>query len=86
MIGTSKSYTYLADSGKLYHTHFCGDCGSAIYGEPEAFPDMVSIKVGSLDKGLTNLGTIDVEAYVERRRDYLTPLEGVKQVNGMISA
>ncbi|KAH6974785.1 Mss4-like protein [Ilyonectria destructans] len=83
--GTTKSHTYLADSNKLYHTHFCGDCGSALYGEPEAFPDTVSIKAGSLDEAFTDLGTIDAEAFVVRRKNYLKPLEGVKQVDGMIS-
>ncbi|KAG4253876.1 hypothetical protein BFJ72_g14746 [Fusarium proliferatum] len=83
--GTTKYHTYIADSKKPYHTHFCGDCGSALYGEPEAFPDTVSIKAGSLDPAFTNLGTIDAEAFTVRRKDYLKPLEGVKQVKRMIS-
>ncbi|WAO97009.1 CENP-V/GFA domain-containing protein [Fusarium falciforme] len=83
--GATKYHTYIADSKMPYHTHFCGDCGSALYGQPEAFPDTVSIKAGSLDEPFTDLGLIDVEAFTVRRRDYLNPLEGVKQSEGMIS-
>ncbi|RKK06635.1 hypothetical protein BFJ68_g17620 [Fusarium oxysporum] len=82
--GTTKSFAHTADSGKQYHNHFCGDCGCTLYGVPEAFPDLVSIKAGSLDDPLTNLGKMDAEAYVKRRRDYIVPFEGVNQVEGMI--
>ncbi|KZL72649.1 DUF636 domain protein (glutathione-dependent formaldehyde-activating enzyme) [Colletotrichum tofieldiae] len=84
--GTTKSFTYLADSNKLYHTHFCVNCGSTIYGAPESLPDMVSLKAGSLDAPLTNLKSIDAEAFVVSRRDYVKPLEGAQQVDGMIQA
>ncbi|EEU35719.1 uncharacterized protein NECHADRAFT_87988 [Fusarium vanettenii 77-13-4] len=61
--GATKCHTYIADSKMSYHTDFCGDCGSALYGQPEAFPDTVSIKAGSLDEPFTDLGLIDVEAF-----------------------
>lgn len=84
-IGTTKSFAHTADSGKQYHNHFCGDCGCTLYGVPEAFPDLVSIKAESLDDPLTNLGKMDAEAFVKRRRDYIIPFEGVNQVEGMIA-
>ncbi|KAK7209396.1 hypothetical protein V2G26_016574 [Clonostachys chloroleuca] len=83
--GTTKKSCYIADSQKPYNTHFCGHCGSTLYGKPEAFPGTISIKAGSLDEPFTNLGSINAEAFTKRRRDYIQPLEGVKQVEGMIS-
>ncbi|OQD71566.1 hypothetical protein PENPOL_c001G09068 [Penicillium polonicum] len=86
--GTPKSGEYMADSGYAYHTFFCGDCGSSLYGQPDSLPEMMSIKAGSLDDGAAKLegGHIDAEAFVQRRVAYLKPLEGASQVNGMIQA
>jgi hypothetical protein len=78
----------MADSGYVYHTFFCGDCGSSLYGQPDSLPDMMSIKAGSLDNGAAKLEgeKIDAEAFIERRVAYFKPLEGASQVNGMIQA
>ncbi|KXG53324.1 Glutathione-dependent formaldehyde-activating enzyme/centromere protein V [Penicillium griseofulvum] len=86
--GTPKSGKYMADSGFEYHTFFCGDCGSSLYGQPDSLPDMMSIKAGSLDNGAAKLegGKIDVEAFIERRVAYLKPLQDASQVTGMIQA
>ncbi|KAB8230807.1 Mss4-like protein [Aspergillus alliaceus] len=81
--GEPKTYPYTADSTKTYHTFFCGVCGSGIYGEPDLMPDKLSIKAGSLDD--PNLeGEIDYELYTKRRVAYLKPLDGVKQLEGML--
>ncbi|KAL0935695.1 DUF636 domain protein (glutathione-dependent formaldehyde-activating enzyme) [Colletotrichum truncatum] len=83
--GTTKTIDRVGDSGKPYHAHFCGDCGTTIYGEPESAPDMVSIKAGTLDTELSDLDAIDAEVYVVRRKTYLEPIAGVKQFDGMLS-
>ncbi len=36
-------------SGLMAVRNFCGDCGSLLFGEPEAAPDMITIYAGSLD-------------------------------------
>ncbi|KAF5864384.1 hypothetical protein ETB97_007946 [Aspergillus alliaceus] len=86
--GSPKSSQYMADSGYAYHTFFCGDCGSSLYGQPDSLPEMMSIKAGSLDGGAASLegGKIDAEAFVQRRVAYLKPIEGASQVHGMIQA
>lgn len=78
----------MADSGYAYHTFFCGDCGSSLYGQPDSLPEMMSIKAGSLDGDAASLegGKIDAEAFVQRRVSYLKPIEGARQVHGMIQA
>ncbi|KAE8409808.1 Mss4-like protein [Aspergillus pseudonomiae] len=88
VFGSPKSGEYLADSGYKYHTFFCGDCGSSLYGQPESLPEMMSIKAGSLDPEQARLadGNIDAEAFVKRRVTYLKPIDGASQVEGMIQA
>ncbi|OKL55561.1 hypothetical protein UA08_09140 [Talaromyces atroroseus] len=86
--GTPKSGQYMADSGYMYHTFFCGDCGSSLYGQPDSAPEIMSIKSGTLDGGAARLegDKIDAEAFIKRRVAYLKPIEGANQVEGMIQA
>ena len=36
--GTPKRYVVTADSGRTLYRHFCGDCGSPIYGQRARAP------------------------------------------------
>jgi hypothetical protein len=47
--GEPKIYADTADSGNKLYRAFCGDCGSAIYSQREKMPEMMVIKVGTLD-------------------------------------
>lgn len=47
--GKPTAYDVQGDSGKTVRRHFCGTCGTPIYGEPEVLADMVVVKAGSLD-------------------------------------
>jgi hypothetical protein len=47
--GTPKRYDARADSGRILHRYFCGDCGSPIYSERETNPGMVVVRAGSFD-------------------------------------
>jgi hypothetical protein len=47
--GTPKRYVVTADSGRTLYRHFCGDCGSPIYGQPATRPDIAVLRVGTLD-------------------------------------
>lgn len=53
--GTTKAYASLADSGNTVRRHFCPDCGTPLFGENVAKPEMVALKAASLDdpSGLT---------------------------------
>ena len=47
--GTTKGYTWQADSGNMVTTHFCPECGSPLFGYNPAFAGMVVIRAASLD-------------------------------------
>ena len=47
--GQSTSYDTKADSGGTVSRHFCGRCGSNLWSIPNAIPDLLVIKAGSLD-------------------------------------
>lgn len=47
--GDVKYYKKLGDSGKALHRGFCPNCGSQLFGRPEAWPGMLAIRPGSLD-------------------------------------
>ncbi|KAJ0385863.1 hypothetical protein COL922a_005568 [Colletotrichum nupharicola] len=81
--GITRSYPHLGDFGKLYHSHFCDNCGASTHGVPEASTSVLAIKAGSLDEEFVDLGAMDSEFYVVDRLGYLKALEGVKQHDGM---
>jgi hypothetical protein len=47
--GGPKSFGVAGGSGKPALRFFCPDCGSLLFGNPEAAPGVVTIYVGSLD-------------------------------------
>ena len=47
--GKPRRFTKTADSGRILHRYFCGDCGSAIYSQREVTPDRVVVRAGGLD-------------------------------------
>src|SRR5258708_4031273 len=47
--GTPKRYIAQADSGNEITRVFCGDCGSPLYVQVSTRPDIVGIRVGTLD-------------------------------------
>jgi hypothetical protein len=49
--GRPSVYETAADSGRKIKRHFCPTCGSGIYNEPEALPDDVVLRGGSIDSG-----------------------------------
>ncbi|KAG4254700.1 hypothetical protein BFJ72_g15138 [Fusarium proliferatum] len=82
--GETRTYPHLGDSGKLYHHHFCGNCGTEVFGMPEAAPEIVSIKAGSLDPEYRNIGPMEAEVYVVNRTNYVKEFEGLTQYDGML--
>jgi len=47
--GTPKRHTGVADSGRTLHRYFCGDCGSPIYSQRAATPELMMVRAGTLD-------------------------------------
>lgn len=47
--GTIRAYTVTAESGFEVSREFCPECGSPLFERAEGYPDIVLIKVGSVD-------------------------------------
>jgi len=47
--GKPKVFADTAQSGNILNRYFCGDCGSPIYSQREKVPEMMVLKVGTLD-------------------------------------
>jgi hypothetical protein len=47
--GTPKRFTLTADSGRILHRFFCGDCGSPLFSRRELTPENTSLRIGTLD-------------------------------------
>ena len=46
--GAAREYSRPTDSGNTYTTGFCPACGSTLYGQASAFPDIVGVTVGTI--------------------------------------
>ena len=58
--GTPKRYSARADSGRLLHRYFCGDCGSPIYSQRDLAPETVVVRSGLFD----NAGEMRITANI----------------------
>ena len=61
--GTPKRYSARADSGRLLHRYFCGDCGSPLYSQRETTPETVVVRAGLFD----NAGEMKIVANIWTR-------------------
>lgn len=71
--GATKSFSYVADSGKRLDRNFCTECGARLYtSNLESFPGLVFVQLGSLDR--PELITPKLEMFVKRRAPWVKPL------------
>ena len=47
--GETRDYAGIADSGNLMHRRFCPTCGTHLYSEAESRPQLVFVRVGTLE-------------------------------------
>ena len=47
--GKRQFYTSTADSGSVMHRSFCPDCGTPVFSEAEPRPNLIIVRVGTLD-------------------------------------
>jgi hypothetical protein len=45
--GTSKTFTRNSITGKNVTFHFCPECGSSVFWEPERMPELIGVAVGA---------------------------------------
>jgi len=47
--GKPKRFSQNADSGRLLHRFFCGDCGSPLYSQRDSTPENMALRAGTLE-------------------------------------
>ncbi len=82
--GTPKRYSALADSGRLLHRYFCGDCGSPLYSQRDAAPENVAVRAGGFDNAGEQRITFHIWTASARSWDRIDP--AVKQHPGQPDA
>ncbi|KZP25798.1 hypothetical protein FIBSPDRAFT_855427 [Athelia psychrophila] len=72
------------DSGMTAHRHFCPTCGSHLYSIAGSAPDVLIVKVGSLEnaKSIKPIASIYVESALEH--SLLPKVGGIKRFEGMM--
>jgi len=81
--GQTKSFHYVAESGKGVDRHFCPECGSRLFSNNlDSFPGTVFVTVGSLDQpdGIAPM----LEMFTKRRLKWTKPLD-IPQFSSMPS-
>lgn len=61
--GPTKSWAGIGSSGKAVHRIFCSECGSPIAHDPDAAPEIIAIKGGSLDSEIKKTLKPDTEIW-----------------------
>merc|ERR1711990_133703 len=78
--GPVKTYSGAkGDSGKVVHRLFCGECGSPIAHDPEAAPEIIAIKAGTLETSQKKALKPTVEIYAKDKLPFMT--ESLEKVN-----
>ena len=49
LTGKTSSYQVVGDSGKTVTRHFCPNCGSPLFSDVEMLPDLIFMRIVSLD-------------------------------------
>ena len=58
--GTPRRYDAKADSGRILHRYFCGDCGSPLYSQRQNNTELFVVRAGSFD----NPGDMKITAHI----------------------
>ncbi|GAM44024.1 DUF636 domain protein [Talaromyces pinophilus] len=61
--GPTKSWAGKGSSGKDVHRIFCSECGSPIAHDPDAAPEIIAIKAGTLDSEIKKTLKPDTEIW-----------------------
>jgi hypothetical protein len=83
-IGTPKTISKVADSGKNITSHFCPDCGTTLYRTGESFPGKHIIKAGIFDDPeWPNKNVPKAELFAPERIGWLPQIKDAAQVPAM---
>ncbi len=71
--GTPKRFGKTADSGRVLHRFFCGECGSPLWTERAGMPGHLTLRAGSLDDSSGLKITLNIWTKSARSWDYIDP-------------
>jgi hypothetical protein len=71
--GSPQYFELVADSGHRTKRAFCTKCGARLFGEPGVAPDVVTIRVGSLDDPSGFQPGINIYTASAQPWDYMSP-------------
>jgi hypothetical protein len=71
--GSPKYFGLTSDSGQTTRRAFCAECGSRLFGLPDSRPDIVTIRVGSLDDPSKFQPSRDIYTASAQPWDYMNP-------------
>lgn len=82
--GETKSWAGKGSSGKAVHRIFCPTCGSPIAHDPEAAPEIIAIKAGTLDTEIKKTLKPDTEIWTKSKLPFMKetlakPFEGMPE-------
>lgn len=81
---TSSPVQLLTTQSQDISTHFCVNCGTALFrtgGAPQV-ADYIGLRAGVLDDSSILNEAPKIEVYVERRPKWMNPIEGATQLSG----
>ncbi|KAI1169691.1 Mss4-like protein [Nemania sp. FL0916] len=84
LAGTPKTFAKTAGSGNQIVSHFCGDCGSTLWRNTDAFGDAKIVKAGTLDDE-DALDKVEpaLELFTDHRVTWVGEIAGAAQKTGM---
>ena len=71
--GAPKRYASTSDAGHTVTRSFCGDCGSPLYIQVSARPDIIGIRVGTLDDASGFRADADIFVNSAQPWDHMDP-------------
>lgn len=69
--GPTKSWEGKGSSGKAVHRIFCSECGSPIAHDPDAAPEIIAIKAGTLDVEIKKKLQPDTEIWTKSKLPFV---------------
>lgn len=69
--GPTKSWAGKGSSGKDVHRIFCSECGSPIAHDPDAAPEIIAIKAGTLDTEIKRKLKPDTEIWTQSKLPWM---------------
>lgn len=71
--GSPSYFDFVADSGQINSRAFCATCGTALFSRLEAMPDVLGIKVGTMDEPAQYRPAMDVYTASAQPWDVMNP-------------